>query len=135
MAIRLVFRPEKQTIPHSDSVYRVRTHSREFCIPVSDKKRFLLIALNATLELEREVICHLARHLDLWWHLDDSCSLPRDVQSLRLSKKILTKARHLVCNPDAVAARELHRAQQFGATIVTLVEPRQAIDGDRGGRF
>jgi DNA processing protein len=91
--------------------------------PVSDKKRILLIALNATLGLEREVICHLALNLDVWWHLAESRSIPRDGQSLRLSKKVLTKARRIACNPDAVTARELQRAEKLGATVVTLVDP------------
>ena len=123
MAIRLVFRPEKQTVSRPDSVYRDRTHRGETHNPVSDKKRLLLIALNATLELERGVVCHLARHLDMGWHLDDSRSVPEGDPNPRLSKEILTKARLLACNPDAVAARELQRAERFGATIVTLVDP------------
>jgi len=90
---------------------------------VSDKRRILLIALNATLELDREVVCHLALNLDAWWHLDESRSIPQDGSSLRLSEKILTKARRIACNPDAVVARELHRAEKLGATVVTLVDP------------
>lgn len=90
---------------------------------MSDKKRILLIALNANLELEREVVCLLALNLDAWWHLDESRSIPQDGLNLRLSKKILTKARHIACNPGAVAARELHRAEQLGATVVTQADP------------
>lgn len=98
---------------------------------MTDKKRILLIALNATLELEREVICHLALNLDLWRHRNTSRFLPRDGQDLRLSKKVLARARRIVCNPDAVTARELHRAEKLGATVVTLVDsayPEQLRD-------
>ena len=100
---------------------------------MSDKERILLIALNATLELEREVICHLTLNLDDWWHLNESRSIPQGGQSLRLSKKILTKASRIACNPDAAAARELRRADKLGAEIVTLVDsayPEQLRDLD-----
>jgi len=100
---------------------------------VSDKERILLIALNATLELEREVICHLALNLDAWWHLNESRSIPQGGQSLRLSKKILTKASRIACNPDAAAARELRRAEKLGGEIVTRVDsayPKQLRDLD-----
>lgn len=96
-----------------------------------DKKRILLIALNATLELEREIICLLALNLDSWWHVNESRFLPRDGQDLRLSRKILATARRIACNPDAVTAHELHLAEKLGATVVTFVDsayPEQLRD-------
>ena len=96
------------------------------------EERILLIALNATLQLEREVICHLSRHLDQWWNRHNSPSaLSRASQCLRLSKGILAKATKILCNPDAVAARELDRATAHGAEVVTLADPsypRQLLD-------
>jgi DNA processing protein len=111
----------------SESTPRLRlltgAHRRVSCILMSNKKRILLIALNATLELERQVVCHLAQNRDDWWNLNDSRANPRGSQSLLLNKKTVTKAYRIACNPDAVADRELRRANELGATIVTLVDP------------
>ena len=100
---------------------------------MSDHKRDLLIALNSTLELQREVICHLAMNLEAWWPCAGSRAVLEASQLLGLSKKHLTKAHRLACNPDAAAARELRLAEEHGATIVTLVDseyPDQLLDLD-----
>ena len=100
---------------------------------MSDTKRDLLIALNSTLELQRGVICHLAIHLDAWWPCDRSRSTFRGTQGLGLSEKLLAKARRLTCNPDAAAARVLHRAEELGARVVTMLDseyPAQLLDLD-----
>jgi DNA processing protein len=100
---------------------------------MSDIKRAVLIALNSTLELRRERICLLALHLDAWWPCDESRSTVLDTRGLGLSEKLLTKARSLTCNPDAAAARALHRAEELGARIVTMHDseyPAQLLDLD-----
>jgi len=119
----------------SDSALGLRLSTRALCgetsILVSVKKRILLVALNATLELEREVICHLALNLDDWWNRFTPSSIPQVSQSLRLSERLLAKVTRLLCNPDAVAARELDRAQSLGARIVTLADadyPERLLD-------
>ena len=67
--------------------------SGETCIAMTVEERILLIALNATFQLEREVICHLSLHLDQWWNRKNSPSaLSRASQCLRLSEGILAKA-------------------------------------------
>lgn len=95
--------------------------------------RSALVALNATLSLPREAVCRLALGLDRWLGDGDPTLSAEHAQALGVMPGQLEQARRLLRRAGSKARREIQRASEAGARILTLLDrdyPRPLLDLD-----
>jgi DNA processing protein len=85
--------------------------------------RDLLIALAATSALSRAAVCRLAAELDRWARQEDPGDPQQRAAELGLPPIQLTRARALLPQAKALAARERERTERLGAQLLTALDP------------